>query len=226
MGVPLQPHQRKLPQRHVDAPRQRPIVEHQFAVEALGYEGRDLRQAATLPRRGQRDLRHPGAEYDRIDCLHHRNRQIGAHTSRYIQLIQHRVGGEYLGVPLAAEQNAPLVEHAQTLHLSVPRRPGADLQRHPVVEPHIHGVEPPVEGHRLYIGVNIQQLRRAALEHLGAVQHLLGRRRGIEPQILYAVLIPAGVKYLSCMDAHGFPDAVQVADRPRHSIFRHCMTSQ
>ena len=219
LGVPLQPHQGKLAQGHIE-PAASAVVEHQLLAEAAGDERRNFRQAAlTAP--GLAAVVHPGVQNDGVHGLHHGGGQVGTHAAGDIQLVNDRVGGKDLGAALAAEQDAALVEHAQALGPDATGRSGTHLQGHAVEKPHVNGVESPVEGHRLHIGVNVQQLRRAAPNHLASGQQLHGRCRGIEPQVLHAVLVAAGIEDLPCMDTNGLANTAQIADRARHSVFRH-----
>lgn len=224
LSVPLQTHQRELPQRHIEPPIGA-VIEYQRLPKALGDKGGDLRQASTVAGRCGRAIRHLGIQHDGIHRLHHGDGQIRPHPAGDIQLVKRRVRGEDLGAPLAAKQDTALVKDAQPLRLGIAGRAGADLQGDPVEKPHIDGVEPAVEGDRLYVRINIQQLRRAPLDHLGCTKHLLCRCGGIEAQILHTVLVAAGVKDLPCMDANGLAHAAQIADGARHQILRHGMTS-
>ena len=123
LGIPLQPHQRKLPQCHIKPPVGA-VIEHQRLPEALGNKGRDLRQAPAVAGRCGWAVRHLGIQHDGIYRLHHSNRQICPHTAGDIQLVKRCVGGEDLGVPLTAEQDAALVKDAQPLQ----PRSGASIE--------------------------------------------------------------------------------------------------
>ena len=160
-GCPAQPHQGELPQGHIE-PAAAAIVKHQGSPKLLGDEGRGSpsgrsRSSGACSRSSARVSSTMG-----IHSLHHGGGQVGAHPAGDIQLADDGVGGEDFGAALAAEQDAALVKHAQALCLGARGRPGAHLQRHPIEKPHIDGVEPPVEGHRLHVGIDVQQLRRAA----------------------------------------------------------------
>ena len=193
-------------------------------VEALGDEGGDLRQAAVAAA-GLAAVLGTGVQHDGVHRLHHRRGQVAAAAAGDIQIVQHRVGGENLGATLAAEENDPLVKDAQALRLGTAGSAGADLESDPVEKPHIDGVEPPVEGDGLHVGIDVEQLRRAAPHHLAGRQHLLSRCRGVKAQILHAVLVTAGVEDLMGMDADGLTHAAQIADRAGHTVFRHRKTS-
>ena len=53
--------------------------------------------------------------------------------------------------------------------------------------------------------------------------HILELR--IEPQVLDAVLIPAGIIDLTCMDANRLTDAAGTLHGAGHDFLRHCVTS-
>ena len=219
LRLALEPHERELPERHEIAAGIG-VVKHEILREAPGDERGNLRQAALTAAR-LAAIVHACIKHNRVDGLDHGGGQIRAHPAGNVQLVDDRVGGEDLGAALAAEEDAALVEYAQTFSFAAAGRPVADLQRHAVEKAHVDGIEPTVEGDRLDVGVDVQQFRRAALDHLAPGQKLLRGRGGIKAQILHAVLVAAGIENFPCVDAYGFPDVVQVADRAGHDSISH-----
>jgi hypothetical protein len=52
-------------------------------------------------------------------------------------------------------------------------------------------------------------------------KNVLGCPGGVDPQILDAILVLAGIEDLSGVYANGFPDAGIIRNRARHDLFRH-----
>ena len=121
--------------------------------------------------------------------FHHCHGHIALLEQLLVQGIQPYPGGEDFGGALAAKEDHPLVEHAQALHLHPSGSGPEGGEGHAVEEPQVHGVEAPVEGHRLHVDVGIKQLRFAALHRLGPAEDLLPCLGGIKPQVLDTVLI-------------------------------------
>lgn len=132
--------------------------------------------------------------YDRpylfdVNGLHHGDGQIGTAHKLQIRLAGPQLGGEDFRVPLAAEQNRPLVKDAQALYRH--RRGTAQicLKGHGVEKAHVYRVEAPVEAHGLHVYIHIQQLCTAALYRQRTVDdvHILHLR--IKAQVFDAVFI-------------------------------------
>ena len=122
-------------------------------------------------------------------CFHDGGGEVALLQQLAVQSVHAHLGGENLRVSLAAEEDDPLVEHAQALHLYRTGAGAVGVQGDAVKEPHIHRVEAPVEHYGLHVNVRIEQFRLAALHGLGAVKHILAAGRGVEAQILDTVLI-------------------------------------
>ena len=120
--------------------------------------------------------------------FHHRGGQVGAVSGLLLPAVP-GVGGEHLGAALAAEQDHPLVKHAQAADLHRPGGPHEGVRRHLVVIAHVHRVEAPVEADGLHVDVNIDQFRLAGLDADGTVDHRLAVLGGIKAEILNAVFI-------------------------------------
>ena len=222
LAVPLQADNGELAQGDKGAAV---VVAHgQLAAEALAHAAGDLADvavaAAVLAALHQLRVQHDG-----IDCLHHRHRHVALLQHLAVQAVNAQLGGEDLGVALAAEEDDPLVEHAQALHLYRTGAGAVGVEGDAVEKAHIHRVEPPVEDHRLHVDVSIQQLRLAALDRLGPVEDILTGRGGIEAEILDAVLITAAVVDLLGMDTNGLAVFLQAGNRAGYDAFRHNGTS-
>ena len=156
-------------------------------------------------------------------CLHHSRRKTGlGHTPDLVLVI---LRGKTLRPAFTAKEHGPFAEYRQAADLdgtgSAHKGVGGDA----VKIPHIHGIESPVKGDRLHIDVRVQQLGGSGLDGLSPVDHLLGTTGGVNAQILDAVLIPARVKDLSCVYAHGLPDTAIVTDGAGHDLFWHRIPS-
>ena len=99
-----------------------------------------------------------------VDDIHHGHGQVAPLHHLHIRLPHPHLGGEDLGVALAAEEDGPLVKYAQALHRHRRRAAEIRLERHVVEKAHIHGVEAPVEAHRLHIQSNVERLHKEAFE--------------------------------------------------------------
>lgn len=121
--------------------------------------------------------------------FHNRDREIAPLDHLPVQGVDAHLGGEYLGVALAAEEDNPLIKDAQALDLHGPGAGAVGVESHPVEVAHIHCVEPPVEHHGLHINIGVKQFRFPTLHRLGPAQNLLAGHGGVKPQILDAILI-------------------------------------
>ena len=222
LGVPLQPDDGELAQGHIDPSAVVPAG--QLPAEAVAHEGGDFTQVAVaVPLAAA--VHDAGVQHDGVHGLHHGDGRVGPLHHLGIRLSGPHLGGEDLGVPLAAEQDGPLVKDAQALHRHRHRAAEIGLERHMVEEAHIHGVEAPVEADRLHIHIDVQQLGAAALHGQGAVDDVHTLQLGVKPQVLDAVLIAAGIKNLPGMDANRLPDAAGVLHGTGHNFLGHCNTS-
>ena len=95
------------------------------------------------------------------------------------------------------------------------------VRQNAVVEGDVDTVVIPVKGDRLHIDVGVQKLR-AAYPHVGGVvERLLGTGGEIDPQVFHAVLIPAGVGYLPCVNGHGLTQILRIAAQDVRTLLRH-----
>ena len=108
---------------------------------------------------------------------------------------------------LAAEHR-PLAEDPKTIQGGGAAGANQGIRQNPVVEGDVDAVVVPVKGHRLHIDIRMDQLGTADPDIGRGVQKLLRAGGEIDPQILDAVLIPAGVGDFSGVDGHGLLAAV------------------
>jgi hypothetical protein len=94
-----------------------------------------------------------------------------------------------------------------------------------VVEGQIDGIVVAVKGHRAHVDGRVDQLRRADLGPGGSIQDPLGLPGQVDPQVLDAVLIPAGIRYLPGMDGHGAAQILGPALQTVTAAFTHGNTS-
>ena len=121
--------------------------------------------------------------------FHHRGGQAAGGQVLHVIGLLLALGGEHLGAPLAAEQDDPLVKDGQAADLHRPGGPHEGVGGDAVEVPHIHRVEPPVEGDRLHVDVGVQQLGAARLHRNRPVNDLLAAPGGVDPQVLDAVFV-------------------------------------
>ena len=186
LGIPLQTDDGELAQRDEGAAV---LVAHgQLAAEALAYAGGNLTHVAVAAA-VLAALHQLGVQDDGINSLYNGGGQIALLQQLPVHAVYPHLGGENLGVALAAEEDDPLVKDAQALYLHRTGAGAVRVQGHAVEKAHIHCIEAAVEHHRLYVNVRIEQLRLAALYGLGAAEYILPRHRRVEAQIFNAVLI-------------------------------------
>ena len=133
--------------------------------------------------------------------LYHGGGAVGGEDGAAVGFFDAGVAGENVGAAVLAAKHRPLGEYRKTAQSR--GTAGADhrVRQNAVVEGDVDTVVIPVKGDRLHIDVGVQQLG-AAYPHVGgAVQRLLGADGEIDPQVFHAVLIPAGVGYLPCVNA-------------------------
>ena len=154
---------------------------------------------------------------DRIDGFDHTDRQ-----AVFARVAAAVVGGEHLRACLAAEEHDALVEDRKAAHRLAA---GERLAAHAVEVRHVHRVVAFVEGDLLDVHISAQQLGAARAHTQGAVQLRLRAGRGVHPQVLDAVFVSAGIKYLARMDTNRFPDGGAALDRSRYHFVCHFITS-
>ena len=157
--------------------------------------------------------------------LRHSHGEIGLPQQLRVRRALPELGREDLCVPFTAEQDDPLVEHAQALHRHRDGAAQIRLQRHTVEKPQIHSVESPVEAHRLHIHIDVQQPGSAALYGQSAVHHVDALELRIKAQVLKAILIPARIIDLFRVDANCLTNAVRTLYGTGHNSLGHCNTS-
>ena len=159
-------------------------------------------------------------------CFHHRGGQVGLHDVLLIHGARSGLGGEHLGAALAAEEDDPLVEHAQAADLDGTGGAHKGVGGDAVEVADVHGEEAPVEADGLHVDVHIEQLSLAGADGHSPVNGALGALGGVEAQILDTVLIPAGVEDFLGMDTDGLADTGGVLHGAGHNLFRHGNTSR
>ena len=186
LAVPLQADDGELPQGDKGAAV---VVAHgQLTAEALAHAGGNLADVAVAAA-VLAALHQLGVQDDGVHGLHHGHGHVALLQHLAVQGVDAHLGGEDLGVALAAEEDGPLVKDAQALYLHWTGAGAVGVEGHAVEKPHIHRVEAPVEGNGFHVDVRIEQLRLAALHRLGAVEYVLSAGGGVEAKVLDAVLI-------------------------------------
>lgn len=152
--------------------------------------------------------------------LHHRDRLIGLGQVLEVGAVGH-IGGKGLGTSLTAEEDDPLVKDGKAGDLHGPGGAYKGVGGNAVKITYVYGVEALVEADRIHVGRDIQQLGTAGLHVAGPVQGTLRTFGKIDPQILDAILVPAGVHDFLGVYAYGLTDASGIRNGAGHDLFRH-----
>ena len=196
------------------------LTSGEVAIEALADTGRNFADVTVAAAVGA-PIHELGIQYDRVYCFDYRNGKIASLDQLAVQRIDLHLGGKDLCAAFAAEEDHAFVKYAQTFYLHGPGAGAVGVQGDPVEVPHVNGVVTPVEGHGFHIDVSIEQLRSAAFDGLGAAEDLLTLGSREEPEIFYAVLIPAGIVDFFRMDANGLAGIPLLGTRTEVGEFRH-----
>ena len=130
-----------------------------------------------------------------------------------------------MGPTVLTAEHRPLGKYRQAVKGGGPRLADGGIGQDPVVEGDVDAVVIPVKGHRLHIDIGMQQLGAPHPGPGAAVQQGLGAFGQIDPQILDAVLIPAGVGDLPGVNGHGLVEILGIAAQGVLALFRHMDTS-
>ena len=185
LGVPLQADDGKLAQGNKQA--MHIAAGDQLLREAGAHRGRNLAAVVVVMALAYLHQLHP--QDDGIHRLHHGGGSSGSGQALDVTAAVLSGGGEHLGAAFAAKEDHPLVKHRQTGDLHGAGGAHKGVGGNAVEVPHIHGVEPPVEGDRLHIDVRVQQLGATRLHRYRPVNDLLAAPGGVDPQVLDAVFI-------------------------------------
>ena len=153
--------------------------------------------------------------------LYHGGRTIGGRERAAVGFSDAGVAGENVGAAVLTAEHRPFGEYRETAQCR--GTAGADhrVRQNAVVEGDVDTVVIPVKGDRLHIDVGVQKLG-AAYPHVGGVvERLLGTGGEIDPQVFHAVLIPAGVGYLPCVNGHGLTQILRIAAQDVRTLLRH-----
>ena len=218
LAVPLQADDGELAQGHKGAAV---VVAHgQLAAEALAHAGGNLADVAVAAA-VLAALHQLGVQDDGVHGLHHGHGHVALLQHLAVQGVDAHLGGEDLGVALAAEEDDPFVKHAQALYLHRTGAGAVGVEGDAVEKAHIHRVEAAVEHNGLHVDVRVEKLGLAPLDGLGAVENVLAGHGGVEAQILDAVLVAAAVKDLLGMDTNGLAVVLHAGNRAGYDTFGH-----
>ena len=133
------------------------------------------------------------------------------------------IGRKRLDSALRAEEHDALIENGKPREALICRECFAAYL---VKISDVHGVISAVEAYFADTDLAVQQLCFLGTHAECALY--VGKRalRGVDPQILDAVLVAAGIHYLSRIYANGLFDAVAIIDRTGHDPVCHINTSQ
>ncbi len=152
--------------------------------------------------------------------LHNGDGLVGLGQVLQVGAVGH-IGGKGLGASLAAEEDDPLVKDGKAGDLHGPGGAHKGVGGNAVEIAHVHSVEALVEANGIHVGGDVQKLRTAGLHVAGTVQSALGALGKIDPQVLDAVLVTAGVHDFLGVYAYGLPDAGGIRNGAGHDLFRH-----
>lgn len=130
-------------------------------------------------------------------------------------------GGKDLGTALAAKQDGALVKDRQTTNLYGAGGTGKSIGGDAVEVAYVNGKESSIKVNGLYVDVGTKQLCVARFDRHRAVKDFLRSFGGVDAKIFNAVFGLAGIENLLCVYAHGFPDAMLVADGPGDYLIGH-----
>lgn len=125
--------------------------------------------------------------------------------------MQTGIAGVNVGTAVFPAEDGPFGKDRKAIQRSGPGDADYGISKDPVVEGHIDAVMIPVEGYGLHIYICIEQFRAADPGVGAGIQKRLGAGGQIDPQILDAVLVTAGIGDLAGMDGHGLAQLLRVA---------------
>ena len=158
--------------------------------------------------------------------LHHGGGIVGAVPGQTVRSADPGVAGIDVCGAVFTAQHSPLGEYRQTVQGGGTGRADDGIGQNAIVECDLNAVMVSVKGHRLYINVGIQKIRTANLCAGGSVENGLRAFCEEDPQILDAVLIPATVCDLSCVDGQRLLQLIWAAVYTALAMLRHMDTSQ
>ena len=149
----------------------------------------------------------------RIDGLYDAGREIIRPRYR-----RYCIGRKALDAPAPAEEHNALVEYRKS---GYGLRVGEGLAGDLVEIGAFNRVVASVEGYRLHIYLNVQQLG-GFRAHTQSILYVGLRGDGRKhPEVVNTILVAAAVKYLIGINAYGFADACRALYRPRHNSVGH-----
>ena len=192
----LEPHSRKLPDRHIQPPRA--AREHELLAERLGNGGRDLRQLR-LAAAAVADLADLRGQDHRVEGLDDTDGE--AVLQQAVRRGQRVRARERLCLAAPAVERNALCEDRKAGDGDGARSADGRIAEDAVVERQVDRIVPALIGQRLDLHAREQQLGAAGLGAGGAVERRLRLAGEIDAQILHAVLIHAAVQNLIGMNA-------------------------
>ena len=130
-----------------------------------------------------------------------------------------------MGSGILPAEHRPLGKHGQAAHRRRTAGPHCRIGQYLIKESQVDGVVVPVEGHGVDVDGGVDQLRRPDLSRSSGVQNRLGLPGQVHPQILDAVLIPAGIGDLLGMDGQSAAQILRSALQCFKAAFTHGDTS-
>ena len=190
-------------------------------IVKLGSDGRWDLHRCIIPAPAVADLPDLGAEHHRIQHLHHSGGAVDDIASQAVGLTDASIAAINVGLAVLAAQHCPFGKHSQTVQRSGAVGADGGIGENAVVEGYIDAVVIPVKCHRLHINVCVQQLGAAHPGTGRRIQQALRASGHVNPKILDAVLVAAGVGDLSCVNGHGLPQILGIAAQGVLTILRH-----
>jgi hypothetical protein len=222
LRIPLQADNGKLSQSHIDSAGI--ISEGKGSVEAITDERGNFTEIAVTVTLAA-VFHNTGVKNNGIDGLDHGVGNITSAQHLQIRLAGFQLGRENLGVSFAAEKNDTFVKDTQTLYRNGNRTTEIGLQSNRVEKSQINGEEPPVKAYGFHIYIDVQQSCGAAFYRECAIDdiHILQLR--VEPQILDAVFVSAGIINFAGVNTYSFANTVTVRNGTGNNFVGHWNTS-
>lgn len=128
--------------------------------------------------------------------LYHCGRTVGGGNGEAVRLPNAGAAGEDVGLAVLTAQHHPLGKYHEAAQCHGAGGSHNGIGKDSVIECNVNAVVIPVKGHRLHIEIGVEQVRAAYLGTGSGVQQVLRSGGKIDPQVLDAIFITAGIRNL------------------------------
>jgi len=163
---------------------------------------------------------------DGIHCFHNSDGKIGGHGTAAAILGRTEAGAvivtlEHTYISFAAEQDYFLFYNGNAFDFLYISRGNTRFTSDTDIDLDCQLIESSVKGNTINIDVRPNDPGTFATNGNASIHKLLAVPSQEYTYILETVLVAAGIENFPCVDAYGFPDVVQVADRAGHDSISH-----